>query len=296
MRETDFYSIGKASYLSNITTSTLRYYDSIGLVTPDYRDESSNYRFYSRKQIVDLMVIKKLKSYGCSLDEIKTILQVDDLKKVRDEISLRCLKIQGKIDSLEETLDNAKHLLDNLNAALLLKQNSTSSDPVNHFEIEFIRPRTLFAVKRVIEDYDNSRTSVGFWSECLKRCENFHCHATGSFITTYNTQLLGQFFMKDCELQCGVEIESQETGDSLLKNNEGVVQYGGFYAATAFHFGTFKRIIDTYLALAKWISTEHYEICGKPSEEYVVSPIDVSQEKLCITKIIIPVADKNHKE
>ena len=61
------YCIGELSTLCNIPQKTLRYYDEIGLFTPDYRDDSTHYRYYSKSQIVNLMIIKTLKQMGFPL-------------------------------------------------------------------------------------------------------------------------------------------------------------------------------------------------------------------------------------
>ena len=42
-----YYSIGKVSALCNVPIKTLRYYDTIGLLVPDYRKDESNYRYYT---------------------------------------------------------------------------------------------------------------------------------------------------------------------------------------------------------------------------------------------------------
>lgn len=47
---TERYSIGKVSTACNIPIKTLRYYDEIDLLKPEYRDNDSNYRYYSKDQ------------------------------------------------------------------------------------------------------------------------------------------------------------------------------------------------------------------------------------------------------
>ena len=68
------YCIGELSTLCNIPQKTLRYYDEIGLFTPDYRDDSTHYRYYSKSQIVNLMIIKTLKQMGFPLKDIRQII------------------------------------------------------------------------------------------------------------------------------------------------------------------------------------------------------------------------------
>lgn len=58
------FSIREVSELCNIPSKTLRYYDEIGLVVPEFRDESSRYRYYGKDQIITLCIIRKLRPAG----------------------------------------------------------------------------------------------------------------------------------------------------------------------------------------------------------------------------------------
>ena len=51
-----YYSIGKVSALCNVPIKTLRYYDTIGLLVPDYRKDESNYRYYTQDQLLTLFI------------------------------------------------------------------------------------------------------------------------------------------------------------------------------------------------------------------------------------------------
>ena len=44
--QSKYYSIGKVSTLCNVPVKTLRYYDQIGLLVPQYCKETSHYRYY----------------------------------------------------------------------------------------------------------------------------------------------------------------------------------------------------------------------------------------------------------
>lgn len=86
-----FYQIGEFSKISNISTSTLRYYDEIGLLKPSYTNPYSNYRLYSEENLNDVRIIKALKDLDFSLEEIMNFLG-----NITDE------PIKNKIDTLEK--------------------------------------------------------------------------------------------------------------------------------------------------------------------------------------------------
>ena len=47
------YKIGEISKLCNLPVKTLRYYDSVGLLAPDYVDRFTGYRYYSANKLSD---------------------------------------------------------------------------------------------------------------------------------------------------------------------------------------------------------------------------------------------------
>ena len=71
MNRTDYYSIGEVASTCNISIRTLRYYDEISLVVPEIRKEGSKYRYYSKDQMVNILIIRKLRCLGIGLKEIK---------------------------------------------------------------------------------------------------------------------------------------------------------------------------------------------------------------------------------
>lgn len=66
----EYYKISDIAALMGVTIKTLKYYDSIGLLTPDYRDEDTGYRYYSNYNINQLSYILVLKHCGLPLKEI----------------------------------------------------------------------------------------------------------------------------------------------------------------------------------------------------------------------------------
>ncbi|WP_242967913.1 MerR family transcriptional regulator [Tepidibacter mesophilus] len=68
------YRIGDFSKMSKTTIKTLRYYDEIGLLKPEYVDNFTGYRFYTTVQLVKLHRIKSLIQISLSIDETKLIM------------------------------------------------------------------------------------------------------------------------------------------------------------------------------------------------------------------------------
>jgi MerR family mercuric resistance operon transcriptional regulator len=67
------YTIGRLAAAADIPTSTVRYYERIGLLTPNDRSEG-NYRLYSEESLERLRFIRAAHAAGFTLDDVATLL------------------------------------------------------------------------------------------------------------------------------------------------------------------------------------------------------------------------------
>lgn len=77
-----YFSVGEAAKAANTTAETLRHYDRIGLVKPSKKDEWTHYRYYTEQDIVRLNTVRALQLMDLPLQEIKKVLEYDDLEKI----------------------------------------------------------------------------------------------------------------------------------------------------------------------------------------------------------------------
>ena len=68
-------NIGEVAERAGVTTPTVRYYESIGLLKKPARSDAG-YRRYSEATVTELEFIKKARALGFSLDEIGEIVQL----------------------------------------------------------------------------------------------------------------------------------------------------------------------------------------------------------------------------
>jgi DNA-binding transcriptional MerR regulator len=69
------YTIREASRLSGLPESTLRYYETIGLIEPINRDASSKHRVYSEDNLNIIVAVACLSATGMSIEDMRTYLQ-----------------------------------------------------------------------------------------------------------------------------------------------------------------------------------------------------------------------------
>lgn len=276
-----YYSIGKVSSLCDVPIKTLRYYDQIGLLVPQYRKEDSHYRYYEHTQLLTLHIIRKLRLLGVSLKDIQRIIQNCDNAAMEQCVVSRMHEISKHIQELQDQLAIGEVLLQRLNTGNVFLQNK-NPDSESIIQIEKLPLYHVISTRRIKLDYQNSDVSIDRWSELIELAKKYHLKTMGSIILTYHNDPLEQFYNKDCDLESCIQV-------SELKDGPEFKEFGGFLAATAIHIGKNEDIIQTHVKAIKWLKQQGYVISGPISEEYIVSPIDVSEVENHITKVIIPI-------
>lgn len=96
-----YFSVGEAAKAVHTTSETLRHYDRIGLVTPSKKDEWTNYRYYTEQDIVRLNTVRALQLMDLPLQEIKKVLEYNELEKIVDFLAQAEKKADEKIEALQ---------------------------------------------------------------------------------------------------------------------------------------------------------------------------------------------------
>lgn len=96
-----FFSVGEAAKAVHMTSETLRHYDRIGLVKPSQRDLQTKYRYYTEQDLVRLNTVHALQQMDLPLQEIKRVLEYDNLKEIVDFLSQAEKKADEKIAVLQ---------------------------------------------------------------------------------------------------------------------------------------------------------------------------------------------------
>ena len=276
------YSIGKVSTLCNVSVKTLRYYDEIGLLVPEYRKDESNYRYYTHEQILTLFIIRKLRLLGVPIKEIKEIICQKDMESMESCIRQRLDAICKSIEDLENQYAEGQLLLERLEMGHNLLGGDKSRWSTESICVEEIPVSPVLFTRRTQTNYKNSDVSVERWFELFEIVQRQKLRATGSVVLTYHNNPLEQFYQKDCDLEICIQVNEAVTAPAAKT-------FGGFTAVTALHVGRNEDIIQTHIKAIKWLNQQGYTIAGPISEEYIISPVDITNEEDHITKVIIPI-------
>lgn len=110
--------IGELSEKTGLSVHTIRFYEKEGLLDSRHiRREENNYRNYTEKAIERLNLVKKFQGVGCSLTEVKEILQDRDSntrtnQQVIEWIRQKIIEIERKKDEMEQMLGTLNMMLE----------------------------------------------------------------------------------------------------------------------------------------------------------------------------------------
>lgn len=113
MGEAVYYRIGELASLAQISTRTIDYYTSIGLIEPVKRSEG-NYRLYTNETLIKLERIEQLKKNKLSLEEIKNVLSNWHLITEEETVSQRLADIQLQLTKLEREVKELEPVIQQL--------------------------------------------------------------------------------------------------------------------------------------------------------------------------------------
>lgn len=283
-----YYSIGELSAICDVPQKTLRYYDEISLFTPDYRNHDTHYRYYSKEQIIDLLIIKNLKQMGFSLKEIKEIIHDNEAKSLEKKMLKQLNAMKNNIMKEIDRYTECCYLLKKIqNGISILETSSSIPSEDLKVSVEYIPPISLMFNQQIMKDYDYSEISLDRWISILRQAEESSHKMIGSvYVTFYDKNILNKFLSQDSLIEFGVHIEDAEPSEEIRT-------FGGFDAATMIHIGNYEDIPNSYIQMMKWIRQNHYAVTGPATEEFILSPLDVNDETRRVTKIILPIKKEN---
>lgn len=109
------YTISQLAHAADVPTTTLRYYERVGLIEPEDRS-AGNYRLYTDESLRKLKFIRAAQAIGFTLDDVKSLLsaQEGEVPSCRDVQEL----IEERLADIEAKLKDLRHVRKVLKASL----------------------------------------------------------------------------------------------------------------------------------------------------------------------------------
>lgn len=276
MDKKELFQIGEVAKLFNISVSSLRHYEKIGLLMPEYVDEKTGYRYYGTSQFECLNTIRYLRVLDTPLEQISAFLQNRNLnsiqnilKQQKDEIA----KKRRELEIIEKKIDNR-----------LCRLDDAIHSELDKIKILKIPPRRIAWIRQTL----TVKTYLDLEMQ-IRRLENRRCEAVvflgkvGVGISEQNLKN-GNFSRYD-RVFLILDDEDRYEGETLClpETTSVTVRFCGSHKDAAVHYG---KLID-------FISGNNMHIAGFSSEITMIDYGYTNDTDKFVTEIQIPVKTGN---
>ena len=266
------YSIGETAKLFHLSVSSLRHYEALGLVTPEYTDPHTGYRYYSVRQFELFNTIRYLRALDLPLTEIADFLNDRDVGKMEEKLRAQKAAVQAK----QQELSRIERKID----ARLRQLRDAQSAQYGAIELLQTPARRLFWLEDSVtaQDYTNIELSTSRLTAAQTEALVFlgkvgfsisKAHLTAQQYTRYD----GTFLMLD-------EADHSEGDIMTLPPTLCVrVRFRGHHLQSP----------AQYQALARYIDAHSLRISGFSREITIIDHGLTKAPEKFVTEITIPV-------
>lgn len=269
----DKFLIGELAKLFHISTDTLRHYDRIDLLKPNY-DERNDYRYYSIRSLFKLSRILFLKSLDISLEEIKKY------KQNKNTSSLLYL-----LKKKEQEVDAKIHRLTNLKKKIQIKLELLESIKEKLDQVIIKRIPERMGVFLDMNDVEKDSEIKNAFMESGKYLKISSWLIEGQVYTSLSMENMKKGVYSKFRYFIEIlDVQPESVGQlKVIPEND--------YACISF-LGPYRDMEKHYMLLIKWIEENDYEIIGDSIEKNIVDYDFSDLENEYVSEIQIPIAKK----
>ncbi len=259
-------TIGKMSQACQLSVKTLRWYDQMGLLKPVHIDEKTGFRYYSLDQIDRVILIKRYKRFGFSLEEITGLLEADE-DRLRASLSRKKAELEAQILELQQI---------SAEMGKCLKKEMGRNEMSEEIRIVETTEMPVFGLRQqmAVKDFG---TAFGKLFEQVKKD---HLQPAGPTGARYYDE---EFDHDDSDVEVFIPLATKEGANASV---------GGMTCAKLTHKGGYSALDESYARLVKWIEENGYRTTGAPYELYVKTGYENPNPETWETDIYFPVTKK----
>lgn len=266
------FKIGEFSKLSMISVRMLRYFDSEGLLKPEYTDKFTGYRYYTTGQLKKAGLIKRYGSMGIRIADIREIITEKTsaakiLTKYLAEKEAEAGNIQRQINMLKD-------------AVLQIERNDFMK--TYNVQVKTMPERIVASYTEKIKKYSDEGAA---WSNIYRLMSEKNLACDGYAAAIY---IDSEYRESDptVELQKGV-LKSFESGNGLICKSIPETK-----AACSVFTGEYSQISDVMAVIMGYIEENGMKASGNAFLVYHVSPSENPDPSQWISELCVPVNDQ----
>ena len=275
MNNRKLFQIGDVAKMFHLSVGTLRHYEQVGLLSPEYTDPDSGYRYYSVRQFEMLTTIRYLRALDMSLPDIQEFLKNRDTDVIVDKLRAQQRIIetkQAELSIINRKLENRIKQIENAGNSEIDKieivrlpafRDVIVRDLVRWNSYLFLEP----SIRQIELDQDVPVSFLGKVGVGVSE-ENLISEKYDSYDLVFLT----------------LDKEDEYEGDTVMTPSHD-------YARVRFN-GSHGRAPEYYEKLLLFIKENNFEVCGSSREVTLIDNCITNDEKKFITEISIPITDK----
>lgn len=273
MEKKELYSIGEVSKICNVSKKTLRFYDKIGLISPDKVSDENNYRFYTGKTLMIVPVIKYYKQMGFKLEEMRDFLDGSTYGVLEKHFRLKLDEIKEMEKQVFESYTSVRDWYD-----LILEAEMVIENDVKEVSIKYIDSSDYIYLEQEF-DYNFMETIINI--DFTNFIESINNAITGPVIINFPS------FEERIKGECK-RVNILQKG--IFPCNQGdTTKFGGYMMASCYHIGDHEHINSTYEKITNWAESHGYTCNEESFERYVTDYWTTRNEEQFVTEILIKV-------
>ena len=266
------YSIGEVSKICNVSKKALRYYDEIGIISPDVVS-SNYYRYYSRKSLLDLTIVKYYKQMGFKLEEMRNLLNSEEYRIME----------RGFLKKINELQDEQTAVMVKLTSVtdwyeLLVEAQTVIENDVRDVSIRFVETKEYGFMD---QDYiaDDMEAIINLqWTDFLESIGNEITGAVNIVYPSWKERVKGT-----CQK---MRIIQQMI---MPAKPEHLIQMGGEMMLSCYHIGPHETIGETYEKMEVYAKEHNYNLGEYGWERYVTDCWTTKNKDMYVTEVRIGV-------
>ncbi|OJD58555.1 GyrI-like domain-containing protein [Bacillus sp. NH11B] len=253
-------SIGAFSKISHLTMKTLRYYDEIGLLKPDFIDANNGYRYYNISQLETALLITRLKTYLFSLEEIK------DLLTNWENTEFLNSKMKVKQENLTQQITFYSSLLKKLTLDIQqLDEEESIMGYLNHIEINLVNHLTYNILSQ--RKQMNTADFLTHFNELFSKISFENLLPIAKPLAIFHSS---EYVPENYDVEIAIPLSEATNKTKVF--NPGL-------CAMATLIGSYEELPSIHTKLHVWVKENNYKLNGTPFEVYKTNPYSTPEEK-----------------
>lgn len=265
MKDKSNMQIKEFSALTGIKRENLRYYDQIGLLSPEFRGKNG-YRYYTRSQLTTAYLIISLRELGIGIDEIKRYIDIRTPEEMFSLFSSQKQHILTEIKKLKRILEVMQLYVDMAEDAIKYKENSIN--------IEYKKKEPIF-LGPIISNDSLDEAAISFYNFAAENGIDIG-YPLGAIINKKDIENKNPLY--------ATQYYFKAMHDENSYKPEG--KYAVFYGRCAYGESDY-----LYEKLYKFIDKNNLRMCSDAYEEYPLNELSTKDENQYCVKIEIMVED-----